>query len=422
MPRYSATAAGANMGASPSRVQRMPSISPSSMPASSRGLARQLPVRLQPEHGRVPAALRRPLRRPADRRSPPVAHDLPPLASRQPTPRPGRSAPAQPLASAPAAGQAARQSMRIASLLPSATEIVFAVGAGDEVVGVSHECDYPAAARGLPVLTGPAVETRGLPQAEIDAAISSLLASGGSTYDIDVPRLRELQPDLVITQALCDVCAVSEGQVHRVVHEEQLGARVLTLTPLDLEGVARSVEEVGEATGRPSEGARLAAGLREGIGPALLPPLHTAPRARPGVVRPALHRWTLGARADRPCRRERRAWQPRPEVRARDLGRPWPHPPPTSPSSSPAASPSTRSCAKPGRSPNGRSGAASPLSRTAPSGPSTRTPGSAAPVPASSTASTLSAPSSPTPPATTPSPAPAASPPPDRGLRRIPLC
>jgi len=152
--------------------------------------------------------------------------------------------------------------MRIASLLPSATEIVFAVGAGDEVVGVSHECDYPEGARGLPVLTGPAVETRGLPQAEIDAAISNLLASGGSTYAIDVPRLRELEPDLVITQALCDVCAVSEGQVHRVVHEEQLGARVLTLTPLDLEGVARSVEEVGEATGRALEGARLAAELR----------------------------------------------------------------------------------------------------------------------------------------------------------------
>ncbi len=169
--------------------------------------------------------------------------------------------------------------MRIASLLPSATEIVFAVGAGDEVVGVSHECDYPDAARGLPVLTGSAVETRGLPQAEIDAAISSLLASGGSTYAIDVPRLRELQPDLVITQALCDVCAVSEGQVHRVVHEEQLGARVLTLTPLDLAGVARSIEEVGEATGRPAEGARLAADLRERTSP---PP--ALPSTRPRVL------------------------------------------------------------------------------------------------------------------------------------------
>ena len=167
--------------------------------------------------------------------------------------------------------------MRIASLLPSATEIVFAVGAGDEVVGVSHECDYPDGARGLPVLTGSAVKTRGLPQAEIDAAISSLLASGGSTYTIDVARLRELRPDLVITQALCDVCAVSEGQVHRVVHEEQLGARVLTLTPLDLEGVARSVEEVGEATGHAPEATRLALDLRERMA-ARAPTPSTTPR------------------------------------------------------------------------------------------------------------------------------------------------
>ena len=157
--------------------------------------------------------------------------------------------------------------MRIASLLPSATEIVFAVGAGAEVVGISHGCDYPAAARGLPVLTGPAVETHGLPQAEIDAAISGLLAAGGSTYRIDVSRLRELRPDLVITQALCDICAVSERQVHRVVHEEQLGARVLTLTPLDLDGVARSLEEVGEAAGRPAEGTRLAAEMRQRMTP-----------------------------------------------------------------------------------------------------------------------------------------------------------
>ncbi|MYI85280.1 MAG: cobalamin-binding protein [Dehalococcoidia bacterium] len=260
MPRYSATAAGANIGASPSRVQRIPSISPSSMPASSSASRASFPYASSPNmgvsqrrwgaHSAVPLmAARRPLR---------MDSSISVAPAYAPAPR-----------SALAACVRARRwpscatSMRIASLLPSATEIVFAVGAGDEVVGVSHECDYPDAARDLPVLTGPAVETRGHPQAEIDAAISSLLASGGSTYAIDVPRLRELQPDLVITQALCDVCAVSEGQVHRVVHEEQLGARVLTLTPLDLEGVARSIEEVGQATGRPAESARLAADLRE---------------------------------------------------------------------------------------------------------------------------------------------------------------
>ena len=101
--------------------------------------------------------------------------------------------------------------MRIASLLPSATEIVFAVGAGDEVVGVSHECDYPAAARDLPVLTGPAVETRGLPQAEIDAAISNLLASGASTYDIDVPRLRDLRPETLTFPACATSAPISSS-------------------------------------------------------------------------------------------------------------------------------------------------------------------------------------------------------------------
>lgn len=169
--------------------------------------------------------------------------------------------------------------MRIASLLPSATEIAFAVGAGPEVVGVSHECDWPAEARGLPVLTGPAVDTRGLPQ----AAIGGLLAAGGSTYHIDVPRLRALRPDLVITQALCDVCAVSEGQVHRVVHEEQMGARVLTLTPLNLKGVARSVEQVGEASGHAAEGRALAAGMRARL---TTPTPVPAPRRRPRMVDP----------------------------------------------------------------------------------------------------------------------------------------
>ena len=305
--------------------------------------------------------------------------------------------------------------MRIASLLPSATEIVFAVGAGDEVVGVSHECDYPVGARGLPVLTGSAVETRGLPQAEIDAAISSLLASGGSTYTIDVPRLRELRPDLVITQALCDVCAVSEGQVHRVVHEEQLGARVLTLTPLDLEGVARSVEEVGDATGHAPEATRLALDLRERIA-ARAPTPSTTPRvlALEWLDPPfAAGHWVPEqiARAGgadvlgQPGRKsERVTW----EAIAATA--------PMSPSSSPAASPSTRSWVKQRPSPSAPSGAPSPPSPTGPSGRSTRTPGSAAPAPACSTVSKPSAPSSPTPPATTPSPAPAASPPPDQGV------
>ena len=170
--------------------------------------------------------------------------------------------------------------MRIASLLPSATEIAYALGAGDEVVAVSHECDYPEAARGRPVLTGSAVDTKRLSSPEIDAAISALLREGGSTYSIDLPLLRQLNPDLILTQALCDVCAVSEGQVHRALHEEQLGARVITLTPLTLAGVFQSIEEVAGAIGRVAEGRALTATLRARVEAVR----RAAPTPRPRVL------------------------------------------------------------------------------------------------------------------------------------------
>lgn len=170
--------------------------------------------------------------------------------------------------------------MRIASLLPSATEIAYALGAGDQVVAVSHECDYPEAARGRPILTGAAVDTKSLSSAEIDAAISALLREGGSTYFINLPLLRQLNPDLILTQALCDVCAVSEGQVHRAVHEEQLGARVITLTPLTLEGIFQSIEEVAAAVGRVTEGRALTATLRARVEATR----RAAPARRPRVL------------------------------------------------------------------------------------------------------------------------------------------
>ena len=152
--------------------------------------------------------------------------------------------------------------MRIASLLPSATEIAFALGCGPQVVAVSHECDFPAAAAALPVLTRSAVPTTGRSPAQIDHDISRHLARGGSTYQIDLPLLRRLAPDLILTQALCDVCAVSEGPVRRAVHEQQLGSRVLTLTPLDLEGVFASIEHVGRALGRAAPARALTDDLR----------------------------------------------------------------------------------------------------------------------------------------------------------------
>ena len=155
--------------------------------------------------------------------------------------------------------------MRIVSLLPSATEIVFALGAGPDVVGVSHECDFPPEAAGLPVLTRPAVPTSGRAPAQIDHDVGAVLAAGRSVYDIDQPLLRRLAPDLIVTQALCDVCAVSEGDVHRVVHEQQLGARVLSLTPLDLDGVFASIDDVGDAIGRAADARTLTTALRDQI-------------------------------------------------------------------------------------------------------------------------------------------------------------
>ena len=97
--------------------------------------------------------------------------------------------------------------MRICSLLPSATEMVFAVGAGDSLVGVSHECDYPLRARELPKVTRSNIPS-GLPSDEIDALVSSTLKSRGSLYEVDAVLLDELRPDLILTQRLCEVCAV----------------------------------------------------------------------------------------------------------------------------------------------------------------------------------------------------------------------
>ena len=170
--------------------------------------------------------------------------------------------------------------MRIASLLPSATEIAFALGVGPEVVAVSHECDFPPAARGLPTVTASAIETVALTPAQIDAAMADLLRRGASTYTIDRPLLRRLRPDLILTQALCDVCAVAEGQVHRAVHEEELGARVLTLTPRTLAELLASIEEVGDAVVRSREAHEVTASLRGRL--AVL--RRRAPAGRPRVL------------------------------------------------------------------------------------------------------------------------------------------
>jgi iron complex transport system substrate-binding protein len=166
---------------------------------------------------------------------------------------------------------------RIVSLLPSATEILFAIGAGDRVVGVTHECDYPEAARDLPTVTSNAVIADGETAADIDRHIHAARHAGSSIYRLDERVLRELQPDLIVTQELCDVCAVAYGEVQRAVRRLPGDIPILSLEPRSLEDICASVEEVGAATGCEDGAEPVAAEMRRAIEsvaelPALEPP------------------------------------------------------------------------------------------------------------------------------------------------------
>lgn len=152
--------------------------------------------------------------------------------------------------------------MRIVSLVPNATEILFALGAGDEVVGVSHECDYPPAARTRPILTGSALAP-GMTPNEVDAAVSAQLASGASLYTLDEKRLAELDPDLLFTQELCPVCAVSTAQVGDAVAPLPRCPEVMSLDPTRLEDVLADILHVGERLGRSAAAEALVDRLRE---------------------------------------------------------------------------------------------------------------------------------------------------------------
>src|SRR5688572_7776422 len=137
--------------------------------------------------------------------------------------------------------------MRIASLVPSATETLFALGLGPDVVGVTHECDYPPEAAELPHLTR-TVLAEGLSSEEIDAAVRERTARGEHLYELDTDRLRELEPDLIVTQALCEVCAVSIDDVRAVAEEIPSEPQVISLDPVTLGEVLNDVRRLAEIT------------------------------------------------------------------------------------------------------------------------------------------------------------------------------
>ncbi len=142
--------------------------------------------------------------------------------------------------------------MRIASLVPSATEMLFALGLGDSVVAVTHECDFPAQARALPHLTR-TVLGEGLNAREIDTAVKTTVGEGRALYELDEERLTELAPDLIVTQAICDVCAVSYEDVLEVAARLPGQPRVLQQDPSTLGEMLEDVIRLGEATGLESE-------------------------------------------------------------------------------------------------------------------------------------------------------------------------
>ncbi len=152
--------------------------------------------------------------------------------------------------------------MRIVSLLPSTTEIAFALGLGDDVVAVTHECDYPPEVRRRPVITSSALDHSAASSEEIDAAVRGQLRDNLSIYRLDTALLAELSPDLILTQALCEVCAVSFELVERAVAEVGGEPTVLSLEPTDLDGILGSILAVGNATGRREQAFALVAELR----------------------------------------------------------------------------------------------------------------------------------------------------------------
>lgn len=151
---------------------------------------------------------------------------------------------------------------RICSLLPSGTEIVGALGLTDRLVGVSAECDWPPDVRELPRVSASRVDTTALDDAEIDGAVKQQVVDGESLYAIDEALLAELAPDVIITQDLCRVCAVSSDDVRRL---EASSAEVISLDPRSLDEIAASVRRVAEALGVAERGEEVAAAMRARI-------------------------------------------------------------------------------------------------------------------------------------------------------------
>jgi iron complex transport system substrate-binding protein len=151
--------------------------------------------------------------------------------------------------------------MRVVTLLPAATEIVAALGGTGSLVGISHECDHPASVLGLPRVTATPIDPKA-PGAAIDAEVRRLHGAGKPVIGVDADALRRLAPDLLITQDLCEVCAVAEGEVHRLAAVVRPPPAVLALSGRTIEGIWADIAAVAKALDLAPDGDELVAGLR----------------------------------------------------------------------------------------------------------------------------------------------------------------
>lgn len=152
---------------------------------------------------------------------------------------------------------------RIVSFLPSATEMACALGLVDQIVGITHECDYPPEVRGKTVVVRNVLPIETMSQPEIDVAVAQRMRDGLSLYQIDEKLLRELAPDLILTQNLCQVCAPSGNEVAQVLKVLPLQPEILWLTPKSLDEIFENVRDLGAATGRRKQAEKLMAAGRE---------------------------------------------------------------------------------------------------------------------------------------------------------------
>jgi iron complex transport system substrate-binding protein len=173
--------------------------------------------------------------------------------------------------------------VRLVSLLPSATEIVYALGLGEELVGVTFECDEPARARAEKTVVVGGKDTTGMTPGDIDAYVRGQVAAGADLYTLHADALARLRPDLILTQDLCRVCALPSGQVTEALGFLGCDADVLTLDPYSLEEVLATITAVGARAGAAERAAALVAGLRERLA-AVTARVAGRPRPRVAVV------------------------------------------------------------------------------------------------------------------------------------------